>query len=207
MHASIKSFMGHLATERQASPHTLRGYEDDLNQFVTYLNETMGEQVDPTAVDARRLRPDAAWLGTRGYAASTVARRLATLRSYFRFLRRRGVVAVDPSGGLRNPKQPKRLPKLLGVEEVTRLLDSIPTAGPLGVRDRAMYEVLYGGGLRVGELVGLDLDDLDLEQGLARVRGKGRRERLRRSGRSPRRGLRAGSRDASRPAPGRRRSS
>lgn len=167
-----------MAKERQASVHTLRGYEDDLNQFATYLTEAVGNDADPTAVDARRLRSYAAWLGTRGYAASTVARRLASLRSFFRYHRRQGGVEVDPAGGLRNPKQPKRLPKLLGVEEVARLLDAIPTGKPLGVRDRAMFEVLYGGGLRVGELVGLDLDDLDLEQGLVRVRGKGRRERL-----------------------------
>ncbi len=178
MHATIQSFLDHLATERQASPHTVRGYAEDLGQFVGYLSEVEGADTDPTAVDARRLRSYAAWLGTRGYAASTVARRLASLRSYFRYQRRQGVVVADPAGGLRNPKQPKRLPKLLGVDEVVRLLDSIPTAEPLGLRDRAMFETLYGGGLRVGELVGLDLGDLDPEGGLVRVRGKGRRERL-----------------------------
>jgi integrase/recombinase XerC len=177
MHHSIQSFLGHLARERQASPHTLRAYEDDLGQFAAYLSEVAGE-VDPMSVDARRLRSYAAWLGTRGYAASTVARRLASLRSFYRHQRRRGAIGVDPAGGLRNPKQPKRLPKLLGADEVARLLESIATAEPLGLRDRTMFEVLYGGGLRVGELVGLDLPDLDLEQGLVRVRGKGRRERL-----------------------------
>jgi integrase/recombinase XerC len=138
----------------------------------------MGEGADPTAADARRLRSYAAWLGTRGYAASTVARRLASLRSFFRYQRRQGLVQADPAGGLRNPKQPKRLPKPLGVDEVVTLLDSIPTSEPPGLRDRAMFEVLYGGGLRVSELVGLDLGDLDLEQGMVLVRGKGRRERL-----------------------------
>jgi integrase/recombinase XerC len=178
MHASIHAFLGHLATERQASPHTLRCYEDDLSQFAGYLLEAVGEGADPTAVDARRLRSYAAWLGTRGYAASTVSRRLASLRSFFRYLRRQGAIAGDPAGGLRNPKQPKRLPKPLGVEDVARLLDSIPTATPLGVRDRAMFETMYGGGLRVSELVGLDVAGLDLGQGLVLVRGKGRRERL-----------------------------
>src|SRR5262249_3130909 len=84
----------------------------------------------------------------------------------------------DPAGGLRNPKQSRRLPRLLRVDDVIRLLDAIPTAEPLGVRDRAMFETLYGGGLRGRELVGLDLGDLDPEQELIRVRGKGRRERL-----------------------------
>jgi integrase/recombinase XerC len=84
----------------------------------------------------------------------------------------------DPAAGLRNPKQPRRLPRLLRVDEVIRLLDGIPVHAPLGIRDRAMFETLYGGGLRVGELVGLELSDLDFDAELVRVRGKGRRERL-----------------------------
>ena len=114
MHASIQSFLRHLETERQASPHTLRSYRDDLDLFACYLSEVGGEGVDPTSVDARRLRSYLAWLGTRGYAASTVARRLASLRSFFRYQRRQGAVAADPAGGLRNPKQPKRLPSCWG---------------------------------------------------------------------------------------------
>jgi integrase/recombinase XerC len=178
MHSSIINFLDHLRNERQASPHTVRCYEDDLVQFESYLVESMGEAADPTATDARRLRAYSAWLSGRGYAPSTVARRLASLRSFYRYQRRQGVVASDPVGGLRNPKQPRRLPKLLRVEDVIRLLDAIPTVDALGVRDRAMFETLYGGGLRVSELVGLDLSDLDEESGLVRVRGKGRRERL-----------------------------
>ncbi len=107
-----------------------------------------------------------------------MARRLASLRAFYKFLRRRGSVSTDPAGTLRNPKQPKRLPRLLRVEEVVRLLDGIPTAEPASVRDRAMFETLYGGGLRVSELVALDRPDLDLDSGLVRARGKGRRERL-----------------------------
>ena len=107
-----------------------------------------------------------------------MARRLASLRSFFRYLRRQGLVGSDPSVGLRNPKQARRLPRLLRVDEVIRLLDAVPTDTPPGVRDRAMLETLYGGGLRVSELVGLNLDDLDFDQELVRVRGKGRRERL-----------------------------
>ena len=137
-----------------------------------------GEGADPAAVDPVRLRRYSAWLTGQGFAASTVARRLASLRSFFRYLRRQGLVRSDPSAGLRNPKQPRRLPRLLRVDEVIRLLDAVPTDTPPGVRDRAMLETLYGGGLRVSELVGLNLDDLDFDQELVRVRGKGRRERL-----------------------------
>ena len=178
MHSAVSAFLDHLRVERNASPHTLRSYEDDLARFCEYLAEALGPGADPTAVDARRLRGYAAWLGGRGYAASTVARRLASLRSFFRYQRRQGVVAADPSGALRNPKQPRRLPHPLRVDEVIRMLEAIPTAEPFGIRDRAMFETLYGGGLRVGELVGLDLADIDPEQGVVRVRGKGRRERL-----------------------------
>ncbi len=178
MHVSIRNFLDHLANERNASPHTILGYEDDLTQFEAYLVEAIGESADPTAADAKRLRGFSAWLSGRGYAPSTVARRLASLRSFFRYQRRQGVVTGDPVGGLRNPKQARRLPRPLRVEEVIGLLDAIPTADGAGVRDRAMFETLYGGGLRVSELVGLDLGDLDAETGLVKVRGKGRRERL-----------------------------
>ena len=178
MHPSFGSFIDHLRTERQASSHTIRSYEDDLEVYGRYLAEVQGEDADPTAVDPARLRRYSAWLASRGYAPSTIARRLASLRSFFRFLRREGLVDADPSAGLRNPKQAKRLPRLLRVDEVIRLLDSVPLETPAGIRDRAMLETLYGGGLRVSELVGLNLDDLDAESDLLRVRGKGRRERL-----------------------------
>ena len=178
MHPNVVAFLDHLRTERNSSPHTIRGYQEDLELFCGFLAEAHDHEVDPTEADARRLRRYSAWLSGRGYAPSTVARRLASLRSFFRYHRRRGVVTTDPAGGLRNPKQPKRLPRLLRIEEVIRLLDAIHGNDPLGVRDRAMFETLYGGGLRVSELVGLDLVDLDLEQELVRVRGKGRRERL-----------------------------
>ncbi len=178
MHPTIAQFLDHLRVERNSSNHTVRGYEADLGQFHHYLVETIGEAADPTTLDAKRLRGYSAWLSGRSYAPSTVARRLACLRSYYRYLRRGGVMTADPAGGLRNPKQPKRLPKLLSVDKVIQLLDSIPTDDPPRVRDRAILETLYGGGLRVGELVGIDLEDLDPETELVRVRGKRKRERL-----------------------------
>lgn len=181
MHSTVVSFLNHLRMERNASPHTLRSYEADLEQFLAFLAEVQGVDaalVDPMAIDSKRLRRYSAWLSSRAYAASTVARRLASLRSFFRYHRRQGTLSGDPAGGLRNPKQPKRLPKLLRVDEIVAFLDHLPTETAFGVRDRAMFETLYGGGLRVSELVGLNLDDLDPEQLLVRVRGKGRRERL-----------------------------
>ena len=176
-HPLVGEFLRQLARERRASAHTLRCYEDDLGRFLAFLAESHGPG-DPLAATPRRLRGYAAWLGGQGYAPSTIARHLASVRSFYRYLRRGGLVPGDPAAGLRNPKQPRRLPRPLRVDEIQTLLESIPTTEPLGVRDRAMFETLYGGGLRVGELVALDLDDLDAELGIVRVRGKGRRERL-----------------------------
>ena len=178
MHRSINEFIDHLSLEQRASVHTVRSYEEDLALYSTYLEEVRGEGTDPAAVDSVRLRRYSAWLMGRGYAPSTVARRLASLRSYFRYLRRTGAVASDPSAGLRNPKQALRLPRLLRVDQVIALLEGVPVDTLPGIRDRAMLETLYGGGLRVSELVGLNLDDIDGEQDLVRVRGKGKRERL-----------------------------
>ena len=181
MHPTVTAFLGHLKTERNASPNTVQAYEDDLTQFCHFLDDSQRlehDEADPTEADAKRLRRYSAWLNGKGYAASTIARRLASLRSFYKYQRRQGTMTADPAGGLRNPKQPQRLPKMLRVEDVIRLLDAIGTETALGVRDRAMFETLYGGGLRVSELVGTNLDDVDADQYLVRVRGKGRRERL-----------------------------
>jgi integrase/recombinase XerC len=178
MDGFVTQFLNYLRIERRASAHTIRSYEHDLGLYCRYVRESKGEESDPSTVDAARLRRYSAWLTGQGFAGSTVARRLASLRSYFRYLRRQGLVSSDPSVGLRNPKQARRLPRLLRIDEVIRLLDAVPTDTAPGVRDRAMLESLYGGGLRVSELVGLNLDDLDPGQELVRVRGKGRRERL-----------------------------
>ena len=179
MHASIEAFLGHLTSERQASPHTVRNYRTDLNLFQTFLAERgAGDANDPTDVTARQLREYSVWMNRRGDSASSMARRLASLRSFYRYQRRQGLMDADPTVGVRTPKQSRRLPRLMRPEDIIRLLDSIDVATVAGSRDRAMLEVMYGGGLRVAELVALDLDDLDPENHLLRVRGKGRRERL-----------------------------
>lgn len=174
----IEAFWNFLKNEKNASPHTLRSYAGDLSCFVRFLAEKRGATVALATVDAKVLRGFSAWSSRRGDAPSTIARRLACLRSFYRFHRRLGAIASNPAESLRNPKQPKRLPKLLRVDQVIGLLDSIEPSTTLGLRDRAMFETLYGGGLRVGELVALNLADLDFDQGLVRVRGKGKRERL-----------------------------
>ena len=107
-----------------------------------------------------------------------MARRIAAVRSWCRFLCRQGTLKTNPADGLRGPRQDKKLPHFLSVDEVARLLEAPPADAPLGLRDRALLETLYSAGLRVSELTGLDIDDMDLSDGLATVRGKGKRERL-----------------------------
>ena len=140
MHPAFAAFLDQLRDDRGASPHTVRSYGDDLASFSQFLEGAVGVDADPLIVDARRLRSYAAWLSSREYAPSTIARRLASLRSFFKFQRRRGVVAVDPTASLRNPKQPRRLPGPLRVDQVLHLLEAIPTHDPLGIRDRALFE-------------------------------------------------------------------
>lgn len=178
VHDSMTGFLNYLTKERNSSPHTIRNYAEDLRLFQSFLDQAPAEGNDPLGINPKRLRRYSAWLSGLGYRPSTIARRLASLRSYYRFLRRRGLADSDPSMALRNPKQSKRLPRLLRVDEVLTLLDSVVMDTAAGLRDRAMFETLYGGGLRVSELVALDLADVDREQQMVRVRGKGRRERL-----------------------------
>ena len=130
------------------------------------------------AQTTRRARAYLAWLHEQGYAKTTVARRMAAVRSWCRFLCRQGTLKANPADGLRGPRQDKKLPHFLGEADVARLLEAPPADQPLGLRDRAFLEVLYSAGLRVSELVGLNVDDLDLDAGMVTVRGKGKRERL-----------------------------
>jgi integrase/recombinase XerC len=118
------------------------------------------------------------WLHERAYAKTTIARRLAAVRSWMRFLCRRGLLKANPADGLRGPRQDKKLPRFLPEPEIGRLLEAPADESPLGLRDRALLESLYSAGLRVSEVTGLNLGDLDLAEGVATIRGKGKRERL-----------------------------
>lgn len=155
---------------QSSSEHTVRAYRADLGELAAFLKE---EELSLAALNRRHLRAFLARLKKRGLKASSIARRMAAIRSFFRFLVREGALKTDPSGALRTPRNQRPLPLHLGEDEVARLIDAAQTG-----RDRAILETLYGGGLRVSELVGLDRDDLDLRAGIARVRGKGRKERL-----------------------------
>jgi integrase/recombinase XerC len=139
----------------------------------------------PAQVDERKVKCEPtlvreflAYLYAQNYTKSTTARKLATLRSFYKFLIRRSLVSVNPLSTIRTPKQDKRLPKCLDLEQVQKLLESPGEGDLLAARDRAMLEVLYSSGIRVSELVELEMQDLDLVEGVLRVRGKGRKDRL-----------------------------
>ncbi len=191
MQAAIEEYLEHLRGERDASAHTLRNYRVDLSQFLAYLRErSVGvPDPDPTTVDDLAIRGFLARLHGERLARSSVARKLAALRSFFRFLCRRGVVAVNPAELVRAPRLPIRTTPHLSVDEAFQLLaaPAARLATPVGRRknaetlvrrDRAILELFYASGLRIGELTGLDLDRVDQEQGLVRILGKGRKERV-----------------------------
>jgi integrase/recombinase XerC len=179
MEEALAEFLRHLALEKNASAHTVKSYREDLTQAVAFFTQRNGGQApDAARLTTRQLRAHLAWLHEQGYARATIARRLAAVRSWCRFLCRQGVLASNPAAGLRGPRQEKRLPHFVPRDDMLRLLAAPPADTPLGLRDRALLETLYSAGLRVSELTGLDVADVDLGEGTATVRGKGKRERL-----------------------------
>jgi integrase/recombinase XerC len=176
---ALAEFLRHLAVEKNASAHTVKSYREDLTRALAFFRSRPGgETLDCAGLTTRLLRAHLVWLHEQGYAKSTIARHLAAVRSLCRFLCRQGVLETNPATGLRGPRQDKKLPHFVSRDDMLRLLGTPPSDTPLGRRDRAILETLYSAGLRVSELTGLALEDLDLDAGLATVRGKGRRERL-----------------------------
>jgi len=179
MEQALADFLRHLGLEKNASEYTVKSYREDLTLALSFFRDRLGTNAaSPERITTRQVRAWVAWLSEQGFARTTVARRLAALRSWFRFLCREGVLTANPAEGVRGPRQEKKLPHFLTGNEITRLLATPEGDSPLVLRDRAMLETLYSGGLRVGELVGLTLDDLDLDGGTVTVRGKGKRERI-----------------------------
>lgn len=173
-----RRFEAHLREERNASEHTLRAYASDLADFDRFLREWAGGPVTPEEVNALAVRAYLGHMHRRRVDASTVNRHLSSLRTFFRFLRREGLAAENPAEGIPSPKQSRKLPAFLPVDDADRLLKLPDAATPEGRRDLAMLEILYGSGLRVGELAALNNEDVDTKERLLRVRGKGRKERI-----------------------------
>lgn len=178
MQDAVTRFLQYLRVERNASELTIKSYREDLAALAAYLAHAHGRQVKASAITTLDLRGYVASLHEANYAKTTIARRLASMRSFFRFGQREGWTNTNPAKPLRTPRKPRELPHFLSSEDLARLLDTPPANKPLGLRDRAMLETLYSAGLRVSELVGLNDDDVDHAAGIVRVRGKGRKERL-----------------------------
>jgi integrase/recombinase XerC len=179
MQQALAEFLRHLSLEKNSSEYTVKSYREDLVQAVEFFGTKLGTAAPrPEQLTTRLLRAHLAFLHEQGYSRATIARRLAAVRSWCRFLCRQGTLANNPSTGLRGPRQDKKLPHFVSLEDMVRLLQTPPAETPYGLRDRAILETIYSAGLRVSELSALNLDDLDLDAGMATVRGKGKRERL-----------------------------
>jgi integrase/recombinase XerC len=181
MREEVRAFIEYLRLNQNASPHTARAYESDLDQFVAYLaaaRKKPAPKLSPADLDATAVSGFLADLHRRGNSRASAARKLASLRTFFRYLRREGLIEDDPAALVGTPKREKKLPAHLAEQEMSRLLETPDLSTPFGRRDRAILELFYASGLRLSELVGLDLDDVNLSGRVVRVLGKGGKERL-----------------------------
>ena len=182
MNNEIGDFLDHLTFERNVSPNTVDAYRTDLESFVTFLcddylvNARVG--IELSRIDHLAIRAYLAHLARRRLSRSSMARHLSAIRSFFRFLQREGIAEQNPARGVSTPKREKPLPRVLQTSDIAILFEQPDTLKPLGRRDLAWLELLYASGLRIGEVVAIDLDDLDLSQRLVKVRGKGSKERI-----------------------------
>lgn len=175
MMEEIKDFFEFLRVVRQFSPHTLRAYQIDLDAFIQFVG---GEQIAWEKLDRFAFRAFLARMAEEGLSKRSVARRLSALRSFFRFLKKRGRIEESPLDSMDRPKMERRIPQFLTYEQVENLLAQPDLDSYLGMRDRCAMELLYSSGLRISELVGLNREDLDLKGRRLLVRGKGKRERV-----------------------------
>ena len=179
MDATVRSFLTYLEVERGASPHTLRNYEGDLRQFLDFLRTShQGARPAPADVDAFVVRSFLASRAGHGDSKATRGRKLATLRSLFKFLAREGIVVCSPAAAVSAPRKDQKLPRVLTADDAKRLMEDQTPARARSARDQAILETLYSTGARVAELVGLNAEDIDLHEGIATVMGKGRKERV-----------------------------
>ncbi|MFQ5858397.1 MAG: tyrosine recombinase XerC [Anaerolineae bacterium] len=176
MDEHLNKFITYLIAEKNASPYTVKNYRHEIGQFLDFLKEQEIDSWD--GVDRYVLRRYLAWLQAEGYVKASIARRISELRSFCRYLVREDILDTNPIRAISSPKIPKRLPDYLDLYEVEALLAAPDATVPQGQRDRAIMEVLYASGLRVSELVSLNLSNVDVPHGELRVWGKGAKERL-----------------------------
>lgn len=179
MRALARLFLKYLEGEKGYSPETLRAYRVDLEQFHDFLcAQWKVQQIEPRTIDHIAIRDFLGALHLKERARSTAGRKIATLRSFFRFLQREGYISSNPAKLVSTPRKEVRVPRVLQLDEVTLLITTPAEDSPLGLRDRAILELLYATGMRVSELTGLDRDDVHMDQRFVRVVGKGRKERI-----------------------------
>ena len=182
MQEYLDQFTGYLTYERNVSPHTLRNYQSDLQQFYDWVappdKDGNRRHVDVKQIDNITIREYLATLYEKKKKKTSIARKLATLRTFFKFLCREEVLKLNPARLVTSPRLEKKLPVTLSVDDVIRFIESPDTDTALGRRDRAILELLYATGVRVSELCGLNVDDIDFKNQSIRVRGKGRKERI-----------------------------
>lgn len=179
MNTTITSYLNHLKKERQYSLHTIAGYAGDLLQLMEYLRVVRGgSAIDPRSITQTEIRGFLGSLFERGLEKKSVARKLASVRSWCTYLVRQKILRGNPAVNIVSPKFPKKLPVFLAENSIDVMMNLPDVATPDGIRDRALLELLYGTGIRLSELVGLNLSDLDLPNATIKVLGKGRKERI-----------------------------
>jgi integrase/recombinase XerC len=181
MTAHLRSFLDYLRLNRNAAAHTVSAYESDLSQFLSFASAHLRRPIanlEPGHLELSTIRAFMGDLYRQGHARSSVARKLSALRAFGRYLRREGLIDADPAALAAAPRREQKVPAHLSVDEMSRLLEIPDTSDPLGRRDRAILELFYASGLRLSELVGLDLEDVNLSARMVRVLGKGSKERL-----------------------------
>ena len=177
----LKSFLQFLRLNRNLSPHTVRAYDSDLTQFLEAVASQTGvrrRNLEPAALDRATIRGFLAGVHAQGQSRATAARKLAAVRTFLRYLRREGFIEADPATLIATPKREVRMPAHLSEQEMTALLAAPADDDPLGRRDHAILELFYASGLRLSELAGLDIDDVNLSAKMVRVLGKGGKQRL-----------------------------
>ena len=179
MRAQLAAFLEHLRLNRNASAHTAAAYESDITQFLDFTAQQLAiSNLEPEHLQLGTIRAFMADLYRQGHARTSVARKLSALRAFSRYLRREGLIDTNPASLAASPKREQKIPAHLSIDEMTRLLEMPDVSDSLGCRDRAILELFYASGLRLSELVGLDLDAVNLRARMVRVMGKGAKERL-----------------------------
>jgi len=175
----LAAFLEHLRLNRNASAHTASAYESDITQFLDFAAQHLDQpNLEPRNLELGTIRAFMGELYRQGHARTSVARKLSALRAFGRYLRREGLIDTDPAALAASPRRERKVPAHLSIDEMKRLLEMPDVSDPLGCRDRAILELFYASGLRLSELVGLDLDDANLRARMVRVMGKGAKERL-----------------------------